>query len=319
MRGCRTPRGPSPGPGWVPSASRGAVRTAPPAPAPSSRRHLSGLPSSCGYGAASPHAGTATSEVEVLGRKQANNSFCSVRREDVSSSRRLCSGPGPSPRCFQKLCRSEPRVASLSPAPGDAPGEAHSLPHLLAYPSHLFWRVLGCRCGTPESGAQSARGDAGPGPRWGTGRPHGSGPRCRALGWCQEGGRNRPLLPSFSRLLLCLILLLPPPQPCSSLSIKHRVPGPVWAAALEAHLLSEGRLGRQVKKVTEAPRGATKEPKQVESAVGGGACFPWGGQRRPPSEGVRSYHDVRTRSLPPSRPHPSPRHTHLPRQPHLSK
>lgn len=101
----------------------------------------------------------------------------------------------------------------------------------------------------------------------------------------------------------------PPPSPPALLLLVNqtprarsclgRSPGGTFAVRRET-----GQAGKK-KKVTEAPRGATKEPKQVESAVGGGACFPWGGQRRPPSEGVRSYRDVRTRSLPPSLPPPS--------------
>lgn len=195
MRGCRTPRGPSPGPGWVPSASRGAVRTAPPAPAPSSRRHLAGLPSSCGYGAASPHAGTATSEVEVLGRKQANNSFCSVRLEDVSSSRRLCSGPGPSPRCFQKLCRSEPRVASLSPAPGDAPGRlARSLtssPTLLTC-SGEFW---GAGVGPPSQEHRAPGETQVPGRGGEQGDPTGAGLGAGPWAGARKGGETAPCSP----------------------------------------------------------------------------------------------------------------------------
>lgn len=195
MRGCRTPRGPSPGPGWVPSASRGAVRTAPPAPAPSSRRHLSGLPSSCGYGAASPHAGTATSEVEVLGRKQANNSFCSVRREDVSSSRRLCSGPGPSPRCFQKLCRSEPRVALLSPAPGDAPGRLAlsltSAPTLLTC-SGEFW---GAGVGPPSQEHRAPGEMQVPGRGGEQGDPTGAGLGAGPWAGARKGGETASCSP----------------------------------------------------------------------------------------------------------------------------
>lgn len=104
--------GTRPGPRWVPSASRGVVRTVPPAPAPSSRRHLSGLPS-C-WAVARPLLTQVPQHPRLRfwgGNRQITLS-APFDLSDLSSSRRLCSGPGPSPRCFQKLCRSEPRVAS---------------------------------------------------------------------------------------------------------------------------------------------------------------------------------------------------------------